>query len=120
MRVNRGIRARTGNRRAVLAAIARREWLLAGARPSGCYHRAVHSLTRDVILRALSLLAERLPPGEAPVDLILVGGAAMVLLFGARESTKDVDAFSVDPQAATSVAKAATDVARPLDYPTTG
>ena len=50
----------------------------------------VHSLTRDVILRALSLLAERLPRGEPPVDLILVGGAAMVLLFGARESTKDV------------------------------
>ena len=77
----------------------------------------VHLLTRDVILRALSLLAERLPPGEAPVDLILVGGAAMVLLFGARESTKDVDAFSVDPEAETSVAKAATHVAAALGLP---
>lgn len=77
----------------------------------------MHSLTRDVILRALSLLAERLPRGEPPVDLILVGGAAMVLLFGTRESTKDVDAFSMDPEAARSVAKAAAHVAATLGLP---
>ena len=77
----------------------------------------MQSLTRDVILRALRLLAERLPPGEPPVDLILVGGAAMVLLFGARESTKDVDAFSIDPEVRTSVAKAASQVAADLGLP---
>jgi len=43
--------------------------LLAGnvdiAQPRRCYHRPVHSLTRDVILRALRLLAERLPAERA-------------------------------------------------------
>src|SRR5438105_2221177 len=53
-----------------------------------CYDHSVRSLTRDVIVRALNLLAEQLPPGRPPVDLIVVGGAAMVLLFAARESTK--------------------------------
>jgi len=41
----------------------------------------------------------------------------MVLLFGARESTKDVDAFSLDPGAATSVSKAAALVAAALGLP---
>lgn len=51
------------------------------------------SLTREVIVEALRLLADRLQPAEVRVDLIIVGGAAMVLLFGARDSTKDVDAL---------------------------
>ena len=59
----------------------------------GCYHRRVKSLTREIIVDALRLLADRLAPDEPRVDLIVIGGAAMVLLFGARESTKDVDAF---------------------------
>jgi hypothetical protein len=46
----------------------------------------VRSLTRDVILRALSLLGEQLPAGRPAIDLIVVGGAAMVLLFAARDA----------------------------------
>jgi hypothetical protein len=77
----------------------------------------VRSLTRDIILRALNLLAEQLPPGRPPVELIVVGGAAMVLLFAARESTKDVDAFSVEPGAQASVSEAARRVAAALELP---
>jgi hypothetical protein len=77
----------------------------------------VNSLTRDVIVKALELLADRLPPDAPRVDLIVVGGAAMVLLFGARDSTKDVDAFHLDPEARSRVAEAAAAVAMALDLP---
>jgi hypothetical protein len=77
----------------------------------------VNALTREVIVAALSLLADRLQPDEPRVDLIIVGGAAMVLLFGARESTKDVDAFHLDMDANTRVAEAAANVARALELP---
>ena len=75
------------------------------------------SLTREVILDALLLLADRLPPDEPRVDLIVIGGAAMVLLFGARESTKDVDAFHLNPTGASRVAEAAATVAAVLELP---
>lgn len=45
------------------------------------------------ILQALELLGRHLPPVNAPVQIALMGGAALVLLYGARETTKDVDAF---------------------------
>ena len=41
----------------------------------------------------------------------------MVLLFGARESTKDVDAFHLNPEARRPVAEAATSVAEALGLP---
>lgn len=77
----------------------------------------MNSLTRAVILKALDLLARRLPPDQPQVDLIVVGGAAIVLLFGARESTKDVDAFHLDPEARRPVADAAASVAVALELP---
>jgi hypothetical protein len=79
--------------------------------------KPVRSLTRDVILRALNLLAEQLPAGRPSVDLVVVGGAAMVLLFGARDSTKDVDAFSVEPEGQARVSEAARRVAAALELP---
>jgi len=77
----------------------------------------VNVLTRQTILMALDLLADRLPPGQPRVDLIVVGGAAMVLLFGSRDSTKDVDAFQLDPEARSRVADAAASVAETLELP---
>ena len=77
----------------------------------------VTSLTREVILEALGLLADRLPSDELRVDLIIVGGAAMVLLFGARDSTKDVDGFQLDLAAGPRVAEAAARVAMALELP---
>ena len=82
-----------------------------------CYHHGVNQLTREVIVGALELLADRLEPDEPRVDLIVVGGAAMVLLFGARQSTKDVDAFQLDMDAKPRVAEAAASVAIALDLP---
>lgn len=75
------------------------------------------SLTRQVIVEALGLLADRLRSDEPRVDLIIVGGAAMVLLFGARESTKDVDGFQLDLAAGPRVAEAAAKVALALELP---
>lgn len=75
------------------------------------------SLTREGILEALGLLADGLPSDEPRVDLIIVGGAAMVLLFGARDSTKDVDGFQLDLEAGPRVAEAAARVAMTLDLP---
>lgn len=75
------------------------------------------SLTREIIVEALGLLADRLRPDEPRVDLIIVGGAAMVLLFGARASTKDVDGFQLDLEAGPRVAEAAARVATALDLP---
>jgi predicted nucleotidyltransferase len=49
--------------------------------------------------------------------MIVFGGAALVLLFHARESTKDVDAYFVTPEAST-MRKAAEAVANRLDLPT--
>ena len=74
----------------------------------------MNALTREVIVGALTLLADRLEPDEPRVELIIVGGAAMVLLFGARDSTKDVDAFHVDLDAKSRVAEAAANVAMKL------
>ena len=74
-------------------------------------------MTREVIAAALGLLADQLQPDGPRVDLIVVGGAAMVLLFGVRESTKDVDAFHVEPDARLRVAEAAAKVAVALELP---
>lgn len=41
----------------------------------------------------------------------------MVLLFGARDSTKDVDAFHLDPDSRSRVAAAAASVAEVLELP---
>ena len=71
---------------ALLGAAGMGEVWSRGVRPQ-CYHHRVNSLTREVIVEALDLLADRLPPDEPRIDLIIVGGAAMVLLFGARDST---------------------------------
>ena len=68
-------------------------------------------------MAALARLADRLAADQPRVDLIVVGGAAMVLLFGARDSTKDVDAFHLDPDARSRVAAAAASVAESLELP---
>lgn len=74
-------------------------------------------MSREDIVRALESLAAELPTTGEPMELFLVGGAALVLLYGARESTKDVDGFLLNAAAAPIVRAAAGRVAASLDLP---
>ena len=73
-------------------------------------------LTREDILRALEALARELPAGRR-AELAVVGGAALVLMYGARQSTKDVDAFVLGAEAGDAVHAAAGRVAVTLALP---
>ena len=74
-------------------------------------------LTKADIRRALEALAAALPPSPSAPELWVVGGAAVVLLYDARETTKDVDAFSLDPGTAPILRAAAAAVADQLGLP---
>ena len=74
-------------------------------------------LTQEGIRRALEALAAALPPSDAPREVWIVGGAALVLLYGARETTKDVDAFTLDAAGWAELRAAAASVAQQLDLP---
>ena len=74
-------------------------------------------LSADDIRQAFHELSEELEGEERPAEIIVVGGAALVLLFNARESTKDVDAYFVKPDAS-RVRAAAKNVADRLGLPT--
>ncbi|MGB8932789.1 MAG: hypothetical protein WCC48_16205 [Anaeromyxobacteraceae bacterium] len=52
-------------------------------------------LLADQIRGAFSALAAELRAAGARAEIAIAGGAALVLLYGARESTKDVDAGSL-------------------------
>jgi hypothetical protein len=66
------------------------------------------ALTRAEIHRLFELLNAELAEGDVHGELYLVGGAVMCLALGAREATRDVDAFfkpaSLVRQAAARVA----------------
>lgn len=65
----------------------------------------------------MEMLARELPPSEPPTELVVIGGAALVLLYGARETTKDVDAFVLGPAEPTPIRAAARRIAPVLDLP---
>jgi hypothetical protein len=71
-------------------------------------------LDRATIVAALARLAELLRDREVEGELCLLGGTVMVLAFGARPSTKDVDAI-FEPVAV--VRELAALVAAELDLP---
>jgi hypothetical protein len=71
-------------------------------------------LDRDLLRRAFTLLAERLATRGVVGEVHVFGGAAMVLAFGARAATRDVDAlFEPDGK----VLDAAREVAAELGLP---
>ena len=74
------------------------------------------SLSADDIRQAFAVLSNELALRQQRAEIIVVGGAALVLLFRARESTKDVDAYFVKPEAS-SLRVAAEAVANRLDLP---
>lgn len=74
-------------------------------------------LSRDVILQALERLAKHLKGESSRFELLLFGGAALVVLYNARESTKDVDALAVAPEGTRAIFRAARSVAKEMDLP---
>jgi len=74
----------------------------------------VQLLTRDDILAALEALSKEL---QSTTEILVGGGAALVLLYNARESTKDVDAFALTSSDPSAVRAAAHRVAETLDLP---
>jgi hypothetical protein len=73
-------------------------------------------LSADDIHRAFGALSAELERNGRHAEIVVAGGAALVLLFRARESTKDVDAYFVTPEA--SILRGAAEaVARRLDLP---
>lgn len=73
------------------------------------------SLTADQIRAAFEELSSVLDD-NSQAEVVIAGGAALVLLFNARESTKDVDAYFVRPDASV-LRSAAEAVADKLDLP---
>jgi hypothetical protein len=74
----------------------------------------VDRLSREQIQRALRELAIELPRRDSPTELVIVGGAALVLLYGARTATKDVDAFTIGSADSRALRSAAARVAASL------
>lgn len=73
-------------------------------------------LSADDITGAFAALSKELEHLPQRAEIVVVGGAALVLIFGARQSTKDVDAYFVTPEASV-VRDAAARVASRLDLP---
>jgi hypothetical protein len=77
----------------------------------------VDRLGRADITRALQSLASELGTRAQPFEVAIVGGAALVLLYGARETTKDVDGFLVGGGEAIDLRTASRTVAAKLGLP---
>ena len=73
-------------------------------------------LSADDIQRGLVALAVELAKRGDRAELAIAGGAALVLLFNARETTKDVDAYFIAPTAS-RIREAVVQVAVELDLP---
>lgn len=74
------------------------------------------ALSAEDIRRAFAALSDEMERGQQRAEMIVFGGAALVLLFHARESTKDVDAYFVMPKPS-AVRTAVEAVAEQLDLP---
>lgn len=70
-------------------------------------------LSKKQIEEAFKVLSTQLGKPKTPYELFIVGGAALVLLFNARETTKDVDIVQIDP----AIRVASRKVAAQLDLP---
>ncbi len=75
------------------------------------------TLTKQEIIQALKRLGELAQQQEYSVELLVLGGAAMVLMYNARPSTRDVDALILLPQKAQIVRQLARQVAQEYNLP---
>ncbi len=76
------------------------------------------TLGAEQIRAALERLGELAVANGATTHLVAVGGAVMVLKYGHRQTTKDVDAIFMRPRPTAPIREWATQVARELDLPT--
>ena len=74
------------------------------------------TLSKSQIETALSRLGEMAARAGSPIRLVLVGGGAMVLAFGARESTRDLDVAILAPADHAAVRMMAERVAQELQW----
>ena len=75
------------------------------------------TITRQEITEALERLGQLAVTRGTSIELALVGGALMVLLYDARESTRDVDAIILAPREAGLVRELAQAVAGERGWP---
>jgi Nucleotidyltransferase of unknown function (DUF6036) len=76
-------------------------------------------LSAEDIRRAFGALAKELEHRGERAEIVVAGGAALVLLFHARETTKDVDAYILRPEASrvrAAVQYVADDLELPSDW----
>jgi len=73
-------------------------------------------LSADDIKNAFAALSADLASRGERAQIAITGGAALVLLFHARETTKDVDAFFIQPDPP-RIREAVARVARDLELP---
>jgi len=73
-------------------------------------------LSASDIRAAFDALGEELKNEQRNAEMVIAGGAALVLLYGARETTKDVDAYFVTPEAS-FIRNVAARVAEKLELP---
>ncbi len=75
------------------------------------------TINRQEIIEALERLGQLAEARGTKIKLALVGGALMVLLYEARESTRDVDAIILAPRDAKTVRELAKIVADERGWP---
>lgn len=74
-------------------------------------------LSKAEIVLGLKRLGELALLNNAPIELIAVGGAVMVLAYNVRPMTHDVDVMIISPPAARNVRALAERVAEELSWP---
>src|SRR5947209_6854336 len=74
-------------------------------------------LSRAEIVAALKSLGALADAEDRQIHLVVLGGAAMVLGYDARRSTKDVDAIFIPPPEARQVREWVRTVSEELDLP---
>lgn len=74
-------------------------------------------LTKEEIIEALKRLGELAEQQVSPIELVLMGGAVMVLVYNTRVSTRDVDALILDPPEARTVRSLVKQVAHEYNLP---
>jgi Nucleotidyltransferase of unknown function (DUF6036) len=75
------------------------------------------TLRKDEVIAALTRLGELAQSKGEAVELLLLGGALMVLLFGVRENTKDIDVVILAPAESARVRQLAQLVADEKNWP---